>query len=237
MEKLKKKSEQAFTQFELSKIVLNNLKHFDLTPTGKLVLLFLVDCYNPDNGDVVFPSIEFIADKIGIGLTATKQAIKDLILTGCIIKSKRGKIRGNYNKYLLTLKVRNLTAEQSENELFKQSDSDRFHKEQKIRTKNQQTNKVVKFNKSDKNITDTQILEKYATEHKATNILAYINSLKISGAAANIIKQYREKEEVQKYWDKQTQITKKLINDYADMSSVPPTEKFLKLKEVLRAKK
>ena len=120
MEVAKKHEGHGFSQFELSKNVLHNLKHFDLTPTGKLVLLVLVDCFNPENKSVVFPSMEFIADMAGIGLTATKQAIKDLILTGCIIKSKRGKIRGNYNKYLLTLKVRNTTSEQSENELFKQ---------------------------------------------------------------------------------------------------------------------
>lgn len=97
MEVAKKHEEHGFSQFELSKNVLHNLKHFDLTPTGKLVLLVLVDCYNPEHNAVVFPSMEFIADMAGIGLTATKQAIRDLILIGCIIKSKRSKIKGNYN--------------------------------------------------------------------------------------------------------------------------------------------
>lgn len=234
----KKQECKEFTQFELSKNVLHNLKHFDLTPTGKLVLLVLVDCFNSENNAVVFPSMEFIADMAGIGLTATKQAIKDLILTGCIIKSKRGKIRGNYNKYLLTLKVRNLTFEQSENELFKQSDSDRFHEEQKIRTKKEQTTKVVALKQSNSRElkTDTQILVEYAKEHGATNIQGYINALNIKGVAADIIRQYREKEGVQKYWDNQAASTSELIKEYKQniLLAEPMPESFKALGRKLR---
>lgn len=227
MKVAKKHEGHGFSQFELSKNVLHNLKHFDLTPTGKLVLLVLVDCFNPENNAVVFPSMEFIADMAGIGLTATKQAIKDLILTGCIIKSKRGKIRGNYNKYLLTLKVRNTTSEQSENELFKQSDSDRFHEEQKKRTNKEQTN-VVEFQK-----TDIQILQEYAKEHGATNIQGYINALKIKGVAADIIKQYREKEGVSKYWERQAAQTSELIKQMQCQKCDPMPESFKQLRKTL----
>jgi hypothetical protein len=229
------------------------LKHFDLTPTGKLVLLVLVDCFNPDNNAVVFPSMEFIADMAGIGLTATKQAIRDLILTGCIIKSKRGKIRGNYNKYLLTRKIQyraseraeneNLSQSQksdndllksSENDRFKQSDSDRFHEEQIIEQKN---NNVVDFKKKqdEEKITDTQILAEYAKEHGASNIQGYINSLKIKGVAADIIRQYREKEGVQKYWDSQAASTSELILEYENIKkqSDPMPESFRLLKQKL----
>lgn len=234
----KKQECKEFTQFELSKNVLHNLKHFDLTPTGKLVLLVLVDCFNPENNAVVFPSMEFIADMAGIGLTATKQAIKDLILTGCIIKSKRGKIRGNYNKYLLTLKVRNLTSEQSENELFKQSDSDRFHEEQKIRTKKEQTTKVVALKQSNsiELKTDLQILTEYAENHGATNIQGYINALKIKGVAADIIRQYRSNVGVQKYWDNQAALTSELIKEYEQniLLAEPMPESFKALGRKLR---
>ena len=231
MEVAKKYEGHGFSQFELSKNVLHNLKHFDLTPTGKLVLLVLVDCFNPENNAVVFPSMEFIANMAGIGLTATKQAIKDLILTGCIIKSKRGKIRGNYNKYLLTLKVRNTTSEQSENEFFKQSVSDRFHEEQKKRTKKEQTN-VVEFQK-----TDVQILQEYAKEHGATNIQGYINALKIKGVAADIIKQYREKEGVSKYWENQAAQTSELIKQMREQKGVPMPDSFRALKAKLMGMK
>jgi hypothetical protein len=228
MKVAKKHEGHGFSQFELSKNVLHNLKHFDLTPTGKLVLLVLVDCFNPENNAVVFPSMEFIADMAGIGLTATKQAIKDLILTGCIIKSKRGKIRGNYNKYLLTLKVRNTTSEQSENELLKQSDSDRFHEEQKKRTKKEQTN-IVALQK-----TDVQILQQYAKEHGASNIQGYINALKIKGVAADIICQYREKEGVSKYWEHQAAQTSELIKQMREQKGDPMPESFRALKAKLK---
>lgn len=125
------------TGFELTKIVLHNLKHFNLKPQTKTVLWVLVDCYNPENGSVVFPSIEYIATEGAMGLTSAKEGIKELINKGLIIKSKRGKIKGNYNKYLLTPKVQNPTSEQSENELLKQSDSDRFM----IRTNKERKNK------------------------------------------------------------------------------------------------
>lgn len=254
MKKLKeveKHEGHGFSQFELSKNVLHNLKHFDLTPTGKLVLLVLVDCYNPDNNAVVFPSMEFIADMAGIGLTATKQAIRDLILTGCIIKSKRGKIRGNYNKYLLTRKIQYRASERAENEnlpqgqksdndllknsendRFKQSDSDRFHEEQKIEQKN---NNVVDFKKrqDEEKITDTQILTEYAKEHGASNIQGYINSLKIKGVAADIIRQYRELEGVSKYWERQAAQTSELVREYANFKGDPMPESFKNLKKVL----
>ena len=202
----KKAVNQGVTQFELSKKVLHNLKHFDLTPTGKLVLLVLVDCYNPENKAVVFPSIEFIADMAG--------------------KSKRGKIRGNYNKYLLTLKVQNLTSEPSENEFLKQSESDRFYIEQKKEIK-KRTNVVEE-------IRDAQILAEYAEKHGATNIKAYVNSLKISGAAAKIIEQYREKEGVSKYWNNQAVKTSKLVQEYKTFEAAEPTENFKALKAKLQ---
>lgn len=238
-----KHATKEISQFELSKNVLHNLKHFDLTPTGKLVLLVLVDCFNPDNNAVVFPSMEYIADMAGIGLTATKQAIRDLILTGCIIKSKRGKIRGNYNKYLLTKKIQYRASERaeienlkqsendllksSENDRFKQSDFDRFHEEQKI----EQKNNVVEISKK----TDAQILAEYAKEHGATNIQGYVNALKIKGVAADIIRQYREKEGVSKYWERQAAQTSELVREYEQMKEErdPMPESFKNLKKVL----
>ena len=133
----RKHATHAITGFELTKIVLHNLKHFGLKPQTKTVLWVLIDCYNPENGSVVFPSMEYIATEGAMGLTSAKEGIKELINKGLIIKSKRGKIRGNYNKYLLTPKVQNPTSEQPENELLKQSESDRFM----IRTNKERKNK------------------------------------------------------------------------------------------------
>lgn len=137
MQTAKKHVQYAITGFELTKIVLHNLQHWGLKHTTKPVLFVLVDCYNPENGSVVFPSMEYIARIADVSLTSAKEGIKELINKGLIIKSKRGKIRGNYNKYLLTPKVQNPTSEQPENELLKQSGSDPFM----IRTNKERKNK------------------------------------------------------------------------------------------------
>lgn len=113
--------------YELTYNTIKNLARYDITPTAKLVLVLLTTHYNnAKNGAVVFPSMPTIADTLGIGLTATKKAIKDLIEAGAIIKAKRNKVRGNCNKYALTTKVLNTTVKQSKNELFKRSDCDLF---------------------------------------------------------------------------------------------------------------
>ena len=127
METAKKQAVKNFSQFELTTYLLQNLKNFNLTPVAKLVLLELSSHYNEEkNNAVVFPSTPYIAETLGIGLTATKKAINDLIKEGLIIKTKRDKVKGNYNKYAFTNKVRNTTFKQSENERLKQSVSDRF---------------------------------------------------------------------------------------------------------------
>lgn len=127
MQIMKKHAVHGISAFELTQKTLRNLNKFNLTPVAKLVLLELTTHLNETvNGSVVFPSMEYISNILGVGLTATKKAIKDLINEGLLIKSKRSKVNGNYNKYLLTPKVQNPTFEQSENELLKQSKSDRF---------------------------------------------------------------------------------------------------------------
>lgn len=114
------------TGFELTHNTLKRLNEFDITISAKLVLVFLTTFYNVEkNGAVVFPSIQHIADTLGLGQTAVKQAIKDLILQGLILKSKLNK-GGNHNKYIFASKVQNPTVKQSENDFLKQSKSDRF---------------------------------------------------------------------------------------------------------------
>lgn len=132
--------------YELTHATIHNLNQYDLTPTAKLVLVLLTTHYNHEkNGAVVFPSMPYIADTLGIGLTAVKQAIKDLISEGLIIKAKRNKVKGNCNKYLLTAKVQNPTVKQSKSDLFKRSDFDRF-----IITNNMKLNKETTHEKSEK---------------------------------------------------------------------------------------
>lgn len=187
--------------YELTHATIHNLNQYDLTPTAKLVLVLLTTHYNHDlNGAVVFPSMPYISDTLGIGLTAVKQAIKDLIQEGLIIKAKRNKVRGNCNKYLLTQKVQNPTAKQSKSDLFKQSDSDRFmltsnmekiketttcKKSEKTKPKN-----VVAFSQnSKKSVTPADVPDIIKNNKKVQNPCAYWASLD-----ADVKKEYLQKQ-------------------------------------------
>ena len=202
MNTVKKEAAQGFTQFEITTDLLRNLYKFNLTPVTKLVLLELTTHLNESkNGAVVFPSTGYIAEVLGIGLTAAKKAINDLIKEGFIIKSKRDKVRGNYNKYLLTPKVRNLTSEWAENESFKKSKSDLFMITNNNEQNKQQTelnNLPVKIYTNSKkeggNVSkEEEILIDYAIKHGAKNVQAYVNTLKSTKSAEKIIKEYNKK--------------------------------------------
>lgn len=204
------------SQFEITSYLLRNLYKFNLTPVTKLVLLELTTHLNESkNGSVVFPSVGYIAEVLGIGLTACKKAINDLIKEGLIIKSKRNKVRGNYNKYLLTLKVRNLTSETSENECFKKSESDLFM----ITNKTEQKKEQTVFNKGGNVYSgDEEILRNYAIKHGADNenrIRGYVNKLKETGSAKKIICEYKKRKNVTQNALRSYQETQALLKLYA----------------------
>ncbi len=204
MQTAKKHVQHALTGFELTKIVLHNLKHFGLKPQTKTVLWVLIDCYNPENGSVVFPSMEYIATEGAMGLTSAKEGIKELINKGLIIKSKRGKIRGNYNKYLLTPKVQNPTLEQPENELLKQSETDRFmirtNKERKNKKQTTKENVVVSLKtfSSKKTITLDDVPEIIKNNPKVDKPCAYWASLSEEVKAEKIKEQKKNEEKARK---------------------------------------
>ena len=236
VKKLEKHEEHGFSQFELSKKVLNNLKHFDLTPTGKLVLLFLVDCYNPKKVDM-FPKQKTIAEKLGVSEVSVTRAISELHKVGLIISERKYTNRYNFTSKILPeraiVKQNKMIEKKYQNDNKEPIKMIAHDKEQKKKTKKEQTKVVALKNSNKDKITDTQILETYAKEHGATNIQAYINSLRISGAAASIIKQFRENEKVQNYWKNQNIQTSELIQTYQNLPSEPPTESFKALKKIL----
>ena len=219
---LKVKQQESCTQFEITTDLLRNLYKFDLTPVTKLVLLELTTHLNENkNGSVVFPSVSYIAEVLGIGLTAAKKAINDLIKEGLIIKSKRDNVKGNYNKYLLRLaKIDFKTGKNeneykytqtdingqktankpSENELLKQSDSDLFYIG---------TNKIEKINNK-----EDEILKSYAIRHGAKNVNAYVNVLRKNGSADKIIKEYKQKRFIAKRAENAQKQTAELVKLY-----------------------
>jgi len=76
--------QQKPTQFKLSKITLQSLSKFNISPTAKLVLLYLIDCYNPAK-QYMFPKQETIADKLGISASSVRRGIKELSKANIII--------------------------------------------------------------------------------------------------------------------------------------------------------
>lgn len=228
MNTARKHATHAFSQFELTTKIVKNLNKYDITPTAKLVLILLTTHFNEEkNGAVVFPSMPYISETLGISLTATKQAIKDLVSEGLILQSKREKIRGNYNKYIFTQKVHNSTVEQAENESFKRAESD---------LSLIGTNKKNKINNKDVYKKDEKYLLQYAEKKGVKNKIAYINAIKKNGGANEIINEYKQIEAKKKYMEKTTKTTIE-NNRFAKENSVPPTKEWLELGKKLRKMK
>ena len=231
---LKAKQQESCTQFEVTTDLLRNLYKFNLTPVTKLVLLELTTCLNVSkNGAVVFPSVGYIAEVLGIGLTAAKKAINDLVKEGLIIKSKRDNVKGNYNKYLLRLaKIdfktgkneneykytqTNINGQKtankpSENELLKQSDSDLF---MITNNKEQKKEQIVK---SGENVLtgDDLILYEYAKKKAKYNVDALIKKIKENGGDKKIIKEYKQKQFITKRALSNYQETQSIIEEYKE---------------------
>ena len=220
MNTAKKHATHGFSQFELTTQIVKNLNKYDITPTAKLVLILLTTHYNEEkNGSVVFPSMSYISETLGIGLTATKQAIKDLVAKGLILQSKREKIRGNYNKYILTQKVHNSNVGQTENESFKKTESElsliRTNKRNEIKeqTEISKGGNVYLFQSE-----EDRILEDYAIKHGARNVKAYINTLKSSGSAKKIISEYKKQKRVTQNALRSIQETQELLKEQAELN-------------------
>ena len=76
----------ANTQFNLTQNTIKYLSCLDLTPSTKLVCIYLTTCYNPKNKQV-FPKQSTIAEKMGITERTVTRAIKELISKNFCIKN------------------------------------------------------------------------------------------------------------------------------------------------------
>lgn len=216
MNTAKKHAQHGFSQFELTTKIVKNLNKYDITPTAKLVLILLTTHFNEEkNGAVVFPSMPYISETLGISLTATKQAIKDLVNQGLILQSKREKIRGNYNKYILTQKVQNSTVEQAENESFKKTESDLSfigtNKKNEIKEQNKKSGENVYKG-------DDLILYEYAKKKAKYNVYSFMKAIKEKGGDKKIISDYKKQKNVTQIALRSVQETQTLIRNYNEFS-------------------
>lgn len=81
---------KSMTQFELLNNLVNNLHKFDITPTSKLVLLYLAKCWNPAKG-YMYPRISTIARTVGISESSVHRAIKELCKHGILLYDTKSK--------------------------------------------------------------------------------------------------------------------------------------------------
>ena len=176
------------SQFKLTTNTITKLNTFKLTPTAKLVLLYLTTCYNPKHKEV-FPKQKTIADKLGISERSVTRAIQELFKEGLVL------IECKYtNRYKFTSKIVQEQAEILSDDLrqndTKQTDNLSHHEiEQIIETKKEQTLK------SGENvyIGDDLILYEYAKKKAKYNVNALVRKIKENGGDKKIIKEYKKK--------------------------------------------
>lgn len=188
MQTAQKHVQHAFSQFRLTNKTVNNLSQFKLTPTAKLVLVYLTTCYNPKKADM-FPKQKTIAAKLGVSEASVIRAVSELHKEGLIISERKYTLR-----YKFTSKI---IAQQSQDEKIFASDILQGENTQNecLETCNLQPHDIEPMREHKKEplkVEDFKILKAYAKKMNARNINAYINKLISSGNAKNIIKEAKQ---------------------------------------------
>lgn len=214
MNTVKKHATHGFTQFELTKRVLNNLSQFKLKPTTINVLLYLTSCYNPKN-NYVFPKQKTIASVFNCSERSVIRAIQELVREGLIIVECKCT-----NRYKFTSKI---VGEQAQNDK-KFCDNKMSHSNDKnssqcdnlslacIEQKKEQKKEQTDIEGGNVySIEETQILKDYAIKHNARNVNAYIAQLRKNGSDKSILKEFRKKAFITQRAQKMQVETKQLI--------------------------
>lgn len=194
MNTVKNHVQHGFSQFELSKNILNNLSQFNLKPIAKLVLLYLCDCYNPTK-KFIFPKQKTIAEKLGVSEVSVIRAISELHKQGLIISERKYTLR-----YRFTSKIVSESSQIEQNILTDET----------LQKDSKQSIKMIAHNIEQKrelnkptNVDDFKILKDYAESKGAKNVTAYIKALKQSGSAGKIIKEYKIKRGADRFYANQ----------------------------------
>lgn len=185
MQTAKKHVQHAFSQFRLTNKTVNNLSQFELTPTAKLVLVYLTTCYNPKKTDM-FPKQKTIALKLGISEASVIRAVSELHKEGLVISERKYTLR-----YKFTSKI---VAQPSQDEKNFTPDilQEENNQNESLEHSNLQPHDIQPMNEPKKEplqVRDYKILKAYAKKMNARNINAYINKLISLGSAKNIIKE------------------------------------------------
>lgn len=208
---LKNKIVKEKSQFELTNFTLNNLSQFKLTPTAKLVLLYLTTCYNPKHKEV-FPKQKTIADKLGISEVSVTRAIQELHKEGLVFSERKIS-----NIYRFSSKI---VSERSINLI---DDKQQIDSKENIKKIDSYVHEQIKETKKEQTVDDYKILENYAKSKGAKNIPAYINALKKNGSASQIIKSIKNNKKNAEKRYIETQKTIKLYESFKLDRVMPET--------------
>lgn len=196
---MEKHATHGFSQFKLTNNLLQNLYKYDISPTGKLVLLYLSSCYNPKKVHM-FPKQKTIASKIGVSERSVVRAIQELVKEGLIVIECKYTNYYKFTSQIVSKPSENMSDDLGQNDI-QQDDKLSEHDSKPM---NEPINEPAK-------VDDFKILKQYAETHKAKNVTAYINFLKKNGSAEKIIADFKAKEASDKYYAKQVKETKELI--------------------------
>lgn len=231
MQTVKKHAGHGFSQYELTTEIVKNLSQFDVTPTAKLVLLYLSTCYNPKNADV-FPKQKTIAAKIGVSERSVTRAVQELFKAGLILieckHTNRYKIvqnRGGFareNEKIFN--TDNMSESSSKNDIQKSDNLSETHEHEPKK----------EHEKEPQSVEDFKILKEYAEKMGARNVKAYINTLKNNGSAVKIIADYKAKLSADRYYERQRIENERRI---AELKSITPDnpKDCSRLQEVLKS--
>lgn len=216
----KSMSGHAFTQFDLSKNVLNNLSQFNLKPTTKLVLLYLCDCYNPRHGEM-FPKQSTIASKLGISEVSVIRAVQELHEEGLLISERKYTNRYKFTSRIVSehpIKKIDNNIQKDSSEPIKKIAHD---KEQKRKTNNQQNYEGLGGNVY--TMEEYCALKNYAVRMRANDINAYIAKMRQNGSDKQIIKDFKKKNFIAKRAKANIEETKRQIEELKQLETTAIT--------------
>lgn len=226
---LKRHAAHGISQFQLTQNILNNLQHFNITPTAKLVLLYLSSCYNPKNVDM-FPKQKTIAAKIGVSERSVVRAIQELFKAGLII------IECKYtNRYKFTSKI-DVKNAQNDKKICVDNMADDNRQNGSLNRDNlsQHEQTINEQNKKPQSVEDFKILKEYAQKKGAKNVKAYIEALHRNGAAGKIIELEKEKQKIEQRSAQNKAQTQELLAKYREKTTETiPAAKWQAMREKL----
>ena len=237
MHTAKKEAARELTQYQLTTEIITKLNTLQLTPTAKLVLLYLTTCYNPNHREV-FPKQKTIADKLGVSERSVIRAIQELFKEGLIL------IECKYtNRYKFTSRIvsehpdkmadnlcQNVSGEGDKlsvpciEQTIEHEKEPSINKGGNVYLASEQSARAERSHVYCERSQDDKILADYALKHNARNVQAYINTLKSSGSAKKIISESKKKRNYTQIALRSIEETQNLIKEYRDFeqSAVSP---------------